>query len=135
MILSLLNLSRTLINIVHSGLSFCTFYFELVNNLIRNPGATKVRLFQIFSIIVLNCVVFWDLGYSKRDQHSKFSFCFFMTVCFVYTYMQSVLLLFIEEKPVFIREYASKTYGVWSYYISKSIVEAPFEILAPIVIA
>jgi len=53
----------------------------------------------------------------------------------IYNPMQSVLLLFIEEKPVFLREYASKTYGVWSYYISKSIVEAPFEIALPIITA
>jgi ABC-type multidrug transport system permease subunit len=46
--------------------------------------------------------------------------------------MFSVLLLFIMERPVFLREQASKTYTVWSYFTAKTIVEIPFQFIFPI---
>ena len=59
----------------------CSFWPEFQNLLIRTlknvkrtPAATKVRLFQMFSIIVLNILVFWDLGYSQKDVTGKVGF-------------------------------------------------------------
>jgi len=43
----------------------------------------------------------------------------------------SVLLLFIVERPVFLREYANKTYGTTTYFVSKSLTEIPFQLIFP----
>jgi len=47
------------------------------------------------------------------------------------TALMGVLLIFILERPVFLREYANKTYGMTPYFIAKSIVEAPFQLIFP----
>jgi ABC-type multidrug transport system permease subunit len=47
--------------------------------------------------------------------------------------MMSVLLMFIIERPVFLREYASKTYGITSYFIAKAVVETPFQFIFPVI--
>jgi len=49
--------------------------------------------------------------------------------------LQSIIVIFIMERPVFLREYASKSYGLWSYYMSKSIVEIPFQFITPILVS
>jgi ABC-type multidrug transport system ATPase subunit len=38
---------------------------------------------------------------------------------------QPILLLFPNERPVFLREYAANQYGVVSYFVSKTIIEMP----------
>lgn len=43
--------------------------------------------------------------------------------------MMSILLVFIVERPVFLREYASHTYGVGAYFLAKSLVESPLQVV------
>jgi len=38
------------------------------------------------------------------------------------------------ERPVFMREYVSSSYGVIPYFLSKMIVEIPFEFIRSLVI-
>ena len=102
-------------------------------NVHRNPASTRLRVIQTIAMILLMNLVFWDLGTSDKDVENKIGFCFFLTITQIYNPMQSILLLFIQERPVFLREYASKSYGIFSYYISKSAIETPFEILSPII--
>jgi len=101
-------------------------------NIHRNPTSTRVRIYQTLCIIILIILVFWDLGTSDADIQNKAGFCFFLGISQIFNPMQSVLLLFITERPVFLREYAAKSYGIIPYYISKTIVEIPFEIFFPI---
>jgi len=49
------------------------------------------------------------------------------------TSVLSVLLLFIVERPVFLREYANKTYGTTTYFVSKTLIEIPFQFIFPVV--
>ncbi|CAI2358917.1 unnamed protein product [Moneuplotes crassus] len=102
-------------------------------NTYRNPSATNIRITQAIMMVVLITLCFWDLGTSERDINGKVGFIFFLCVSTIFNSMNVVLVLFISERPVFIREYSSKTYGVWSYYLSKSIVEVPFEVIAPLI--
>lgn len=44
-----------------------------------------------------------------------------------------MLLAFLAERKLFIREYANKTYGAVPYYLSKTLVELPVMILMPII--
>jgi hypothetical protein len=43
---------------------------------------------------------------------------------------QPVMLTFPQERPVFLREYAAKQYGVVPYFVSKTIVELPVILFA-----
>lgn len=46
---------------------------------------------------------------------------------------QPVLLSFPNERPVFLREYAAKQYGVIPYFISKTLVEMPVVLVGQII--
>jgi ABC-type multidrug transport system permease subunit len=46
-----------------------------------------------------------------------------------------VLLQFLDERPLFLRENANKTYGVLSYYLSKQMVDTPYLLLLPFIFA
>lgn len=48
------------------------------------------------------------------------------------SFMNSILI-FQQERPVFLREQSNKMYGVFSYYLSKSIMDFPFLFIATIV--
>jgi len=45
-----------------------------------------------------------------------------------------ILIDFPQERPIFVREYASGSYGVGPYFFAKALVEIPFEFLRSILI-
>lgn len=42
------------------------------------------------------------------------------------------ILFFINERPVFLREMSSKTYKAFPYFLSKTVVDLPLQIITPI---
>ena len=104
-----------------------------IKNLKRNPTAAKVRVIQTIVVAILLCWIFWDLGTKGLDVRGKTGFLFFVSVNQTMTAMYSVLLLFIVERPVFLREYSNKTYGIITYFISKSVIEVPFQFIFPVI--
>ena len=103
-------------------------------NLYRNPASLNIRIAQLIIMGLLLNLIFWDLGYSEKSKDSKVGFVFLLSTTQTMLAMQSVLLLFIQERPIFLREYADKTYGIYSYYISKSILETPFQLIFPVIL-
>ena len=103
--------------------------------MLRNPNSTKVRAIQIIATAILMSSVFWDLGTSDIDIKGKTGFLFFVGVHMVMSSLQSVSVIFIMERPVFLREYANKTYGIWSYYMTKSVIEIPFQLILPVLVS
>lgn len=103
-------------------------------NLIRDPIATRVRVIQTVVMAILMILVYWDLNYGRRDVYGKVGFAFFAGTNQLMTVLMSVCLLFITERPVFLREHANKTYGVLPYFLSKSIIEVPFQFIFPILL-
>ena len=45
--------------------------------------------------------------------------------------LYTTLYPFILERPIFLREYANKTYGWGPYFIAKSIIELPIQLILP----
>ncbi|CAI2387656.1 unnamed protein product [Moneuplotes crassus] len=104
-------------------------------NLIRNPNSTTMRALMIIVTSILMSLVFWDLSDSNNEVQNKTGFCFFLGVNMIMSTLQSIIVIFIMERPVFLREYASKSYGLWSYYTSKSVLEIPFQFITPVLIS
>jgi ATP-binding cassette, subfamily G (WHITE), eye pigment precursor transporter len=94
-----------------------------------------VRVVQTFVMIVLMDLVFWDMGNDEEGIQGKAGFAFFISINQIFMSLFSVLLLFLVERPVFLREYAGKMYGVMSYFISKSVIEIPFQLIFPFILA
>jgi len=106
-----------------------------LKNLYRDPQSTRVRIIQTIVMVVLIDLVFWNMGDDQEGIQGKAGFAFFISINQIMMSLFSVLLLFLVERPVFLREYASKMYGVWSYFISKSIIEIPFQLIFPFIFA
>jgi ABC-type multidrug transport system permease subunit len=46
-------------------------------------------------------------------------------MCAFYVPVQTVIVIFPDERPVFVREYSSKMYSSLAYFISKMVTELP----------
>ncbi len=56
---------------------------------------------------------------------------FFFSLNCVFNSIQSLILLFPDERPVFLREQASGMYGVTAYYFAKISSEIPLFVMLP----
>jgi hypothetical protein len=120
----------------HAGFvaSLATIMKRTGKNLFRDPMATRVRIIQTVVMTVLMILVYWDLNYGSRDVYGKVGFAFFVGTNQLMTVTMSICLMFIGERPIFLREYANKTYRILPYFLSKSIIEVPFQFAFPIVL-
>jgi len=58
---------------------------------------------------------------------------FYILVNMTFVNVMSTILIFQDERPVFLREFSNQMYGVPAYYLAKVIVEIPVMALRPLV--
>lgn len=58
---------------------------------------------------------------------------FFMTMNISFNAIQNVILIFPDERPVFLREVNNNMYNVGPYFWAKVISELPFSIMTPVI--
>lgn len=92
----------------------------------RNPMYMRGRIAQMIFSGLLAISIFWNLGHDRAGIESKIKVLFHILVNQTMMSMFPVLMTFLNEREVFIREYANHTYGVLSYYFAKTVVELPF---------
>ncbi|CAI2362069.1 unnamed protein product [Moneuplotes crassus] len=115
---------------------FFTQFHELnkraFKNFLRDMTNFYMRISQLFVIIVLVICTFWDLGNGPSSVTNKAGMFNFVSVNENFTPFLSCLLVFMIEKPVFMREHANGTYGLVPYFFSKTFVELPLSLIFPI---
>ena len=80
-----------------------------------------------FTAIGLTCLTtFWDPGDDREGVRGTVGAMFFIAATFTYEPIGTTISTFAVEKPVFLKEYLNKTYGLLSYALSKDIIEIPF---------
>jgi ATP-binding cassette subfamily G (WHITE) protein 2 len=77
--------------------------------------------------------VFFGLKHDQNSIQNRQGVLFFIVLNQSFGPLFSAVLLFHEEKPLFIRERASRTYRVLPYYLSRSLAETPWQLLFPII--
>jgi ATP-binding cassette, subfamily G (WHITE), eye pigment precursor transporter len=92
----------------------------------RNPMYMAARIGQTIMSGLLALALFWNLGYDLKGIENKIRFIYFVAIDQTMMTMFPVLMVFLNERDVFIREYANHTYGCLSYYLAKTFVELPF---------
>lgn len=112
------------------------FFFILKRsgrNLIRNRTLVASRLFQAIFLGVLIGLTFLDTNqYSVPVQiRSKSGALYFIAVNVFFSSSTQVLSIFAVEKQVFYREYSSGYYSIIAYYLGKTIIEIPGQIVGP----
>ena len=77
-------------------------------------------------IVFFALSLFWNLSSDYSGISNKTGAIMFIAINQVMTAIFSTLMNFLNEKEVFYREYANKSYDVFAYFASKSIVELPY---------
>jgi ABC-type multidrug transport system permease subunit len=115
-------------------------YYITARELINNFRDIPALIGRFGVTIVLNLVtglIFLNVGAKSYDSSENFNShigAISMIVIFaLFGSGQSVLLAFPFERPMILREYATGTYSVIAYFISKIFVEAPLTFLQIIV--
>lgn len=107
-------------------------------NIRRNPVLLTSRILQSIILSLITGGLFWKLSndYSpsglSRSFNSKNGALFFLAVSNFMSSMSPVILTFPMEKTVFLKEQGNKMYSVFSYFLSRNIVELPLLVIGPI---
>ncbi|CDW80485.1 abc transporter family protein [Stylonychia lemnae] len=97
-----------------------------------DPRHFRVKVGQTIFIGLLSLAIFWDL--SANDfvtQMGMAGFLFFTCINQLMMNLMGCLLVFQEERPVFLREQANKIYNVGPYFLAKITLELPVQIFSP----
>lgn len=115
-------------------------------NILRLPQTSYVKLITTVVTAGFAALLFWQAGAYIPDnkQQPKQMFkeyqqafqnlqgaLFFMTMNVAFNAIQNVILIFPDERPVFLREVNNNMYGVGPYFWAKVFSELPFCILTP----
>eukprot|EP00347_Sterkiella_histriomuscorum_P009468 403341097 len=99
----------------------------------KDPRHVRVKIGQTIFIGLLSLAVFWDLsGNNYVEQMGLAGFLFFSCINQTMMNLMGCLLIFQEERPVFLREQANKMYNVAPYFLAKVGVELPIQIFTPL---
>lgn len=113
-------------------LQFEQLMYRAFKNVIRNTTFTKVRVGQIVILGILLDILFWNKEtYDEGDVRDKNGAYFFICTSQFMLAIQSVLLTFPLERGLFLREQANRMYGVLPYYLTKTFVELPYQLVMP----
>lgn len=111
-------------------------------NLVRLPQTSYVKLVTTVVTAMFAALLFWQAGalipedqggivkYNQAFQNLQGAL-FFMTMNISFNAIQNVILIFPDERPVFLREVNNNMYGVGPYFWAKVISEMPFSLMTP----
>jgi len=99
-----------------------------ITNLIRDTTAVGARFGLTIFLSTLIGTIFLNVGETNSENQSNLNSHFGAIVMVLLMGMfgtaQPALLSFPEERPVFLREYSTNHYSVFSYFISRLVMEA-----------
>lgn len=91
----------------------------------RNPMLFQVKIMQAITIGTILALLFRDLGYGRTQVENRKGLLFFITVNVVMFGAIANCVTFPVERPLFLKDYKEKLYGVVPYYLSKLVAELP----------
>ena len=89
---------------------------------LRNPLAVKARIGQTIIASLFMIAIFWKV----TKTSDKMGVLFFCAVNVLFDALMSSLLLFLNQRPAYLRELTNDTYIMESYFVSVLLVEIPF---------
>jgi ABC-type multidrug transport system ATPase subunit len=93
---------------------------------------TRLSMNIVNSLIAI--LVFSSLGFGDTAVIDRKGCLFFIVTSVVNANLQSNFMIFHEEKMKFYKEQDSKMYGVIPYYLSKTILEIPMQIIMALIV-
>lgn len=117
--------------------SWCTQFWLLadrnVKNNLRLPQTSVVKAFVTIVTAIFAIILYWDIPDDAAGVQNREGALFFICMNMAFNAVQNVILIFPDEKPVFLREVNNNMYNVGPYYWAKLLSELPISVLVPIV--
>lgn len=115
--------------------SWCYQFTMLANrnflNMFRLPESSQMKFAVMFLAAGFTCTLFAQFGQDVTSVQNRNGSLFFVIMVLCFLAIQSVILIFPDERPVFLREANSGMYKVTAYFMAKLFSELPFGILVP----
>lgn len=121
--------------LVNIKIGFC-YQFNLLatrnfRNIVRLPQTSYVKLLTTTVTALFASFLFWDTGPTVQGIQNVQGALFFMTMNCSFNAIQNVILIFPDERPVFLREVNNNMYKTTPYFWAKIVSEIPFSIVIP----
>lgn len=100
-------------------------------NLLRLPQTSYVKLLTTCVTALFAILLFFNVGTNEAGIQNIQGSLFFICMNIAFNAIQNVILIFPDERPVFLREVNNNMYSVSPYFWAKIISELPFSILTP----
>ena len=96
-------------------------------NIFYHPMIIKFKTISYAVLGLLGLSIFWNPGDDIEGVRGTIGALYFIIWHFSYAPIAEVIPAYSAERPVFLREYLNKTYGILSYSLSKALIEYPFD--------
>jgi ABC-type multidrug transport system permease subunit len=100
-------------------------------NTIRLPQTSYVKLIVTVITAIFTIILFQNCDGTLQGVQNRNGALFFMTMTVAFNAIQNIILIFPDERPVFLREVNNNMYSVTAYFFAKVIAELPASILTP----
>jgi len=100
-------------------------------NIIRLPQTSYVKLLTTVLTATFAILLFYNTGTNAQGIQNVQGALFFITMNISFNAIQNVILIFPDERPVFLREVNNNMYSASPYFWAKVFSELPFSIMTP----
>jgi len=100
-------------------------------NMLRLPQTSYVKLLTTCLTALFAVLLFFKSGNDAAGIQNIQGALFFITMNISFNAIQNVILIFPDERPVFLREVNNNMYNTGPYFWAKVISELPFSIATP----
>lgn len=114
-------------------------------NTVRNPMVVKSRILSSIILGLFVGGVYWKIGHNYVDPANPgirtvdfmtlTGLLFFLSITGFMSSLSPVAIVFPKERVVFLKEEGARLYGTGLFYLSRTIVELPFLVLIPLLMA
>eukprot|EP00343_Euplotes_focardii_P008173 CAMPEP_0205821666 /NCGR_PEP_ID=MMETSP0206-20130828/8763_1 /ASSEMBLY_ACC=CAM_ASM_000279 /TAXON_ID=36767 /ORGANISM="Euplotes focardii, Strain TN1" /LENGTH=699 /DNA_ID=CAMNT_0053117321 /DNA_START=14 /DNA_END=2113 /DNA_ORIENTATION=+ len=108
---------------------FCLLILRNFKNILRLPIASYGKVISYLFVAIMILLVWGHLGEDEQSIQSRTGVLFMTSTMLIMFNVQGVILVFPDERPVFIREHSGKMYDTTIYYIAKILSEVPLTLI------
>jgi ABC-type multidrug transport system permease subunit len=120
---------------VSFGTSLCVLVKKDFLNVARNPMLLQSKIVSTIFLSIYTAGLYCKFTGDYVDTlnwQSLTGYMFFITISTMMGALAPVELVFPTERPVFLKEEGAKLYSVFSYYMSRNIIELPSSFIFPL---
>lgn len=109
--------------------AFLILLNRAMREMYRNPIVFKGKVLKMLIGFALCSMTFANLGNGPNDMQDHYGAIFMLVSNAIMEALTSAVATFQTQKPVFIREYCGRKYGVGAFYMSYSAAMVPTELM------